>query len=126
MATDQTVRSRSTRDASQQSQSTLSCPECSSKLVTANREAYCRECGLIADENQFDHGPEWFASDKDSSRRRTGAPLTAGRHDRGSLNSEPGEQLLEQLEDVMDADSARWSAVGSKFPILYDEWERRY
>ncbi|AEH39303.1 transcription initiation factor IIB [Halopiger xanaduensis] len=89
MATDQTVSSRSTRDASQQSQSTLSCPECSGTLVTANREAHCRECGLIVDENQLDHGPEWFASEADSSRRRTGAPLTAGRHDRG-LSTEIG------------------------------------
>ncbi|WP_147376676.1 transcription initiation factor IIB, partial [Halopiger aswanensis] len=89
MATDQTVSSRSTRDASQQSQSTLACPECSGTLITANRETHCRECGLIVDENQIDHGPGWFASDEDSSQRRTGAPLTAGRHDRG-LSTEIG------------------------------------
>ncbi|WP_408960635.1 transcription initiation factor IIB [Natrinema sp. 74] len=89
MAPDQTVSSRSTRDASHQSQSPLSCPECSGKLVTANRETRCQECGLIVDENQLDRGPEWIASDEDSSRRRTGAPLTAGRHDRG-LSTEIG------------------------------------
>lgn len=89
MATNETSKSRIARDATQQSQSTLSCPECSGKLVTANRETRCRECGLIVDENQLDHGPEWIASDEDSSRRRTGAPLTAGRHDRG-LSTEIG------------------------------------
>ena len=89
MATDQTVSSRSTRDASQQPRSTPSCPECSGKLVTANRETRCRECGLIVDEDQLDHGPEWIASSEDSSQRRTGALLTAGRHDRG-LSTEIG------------------------------------
>ena len=89
MATDQTVSSHSTRDATQLPQSTPSCPECSGKLVTTNRETRCRKCGLIVDENQLDHGPEWIASDADSSRRRTGTPLIAGRHDRG-LSTEIG------------------------------------
>ncbi len=57
--------------------------------MTEGRETWCRECGLIVDDYQIDHGPEWFAASEDSNRRRTGAPLTGGRHDRG-LSSEIG------------------------------------
>ncbi len=65
------------------------CPECSGELVTTNNETSCRTCGLIVGENHLDHGPQWLASTEDSSRRRTGSPLTGSRHDRG-LSSEIG------------------------------------
>lgn len=40
--------------------------------------------------NAIDHGPEWRSfGDDDSDRRRTGAPLTRSRHDRG-LSTEIG------------------------------------
>ncbi len=69
--------------------STTACPDCNETLVTEKREIWCRECGLIIEEYQIDHGPEWFTASEKSNRRRTGAPLTGGRHDRG-LSSEIG------------------------------------
>jgi len=46
------------------------------------------DCGLVIDEQRIDHGPEWRTHDQDQ-RKRTGAPLTAARHDRG-LSTEIG------------------------------------
>jgi len=45
---------------------------------------------LVVDEQRIDHGPEWRAFDEDE-RERTGAPLTAARHDRG-LSTEIGRR----------------------------------
>ena len=42
----------------------------------------------MIEEQRLDHGPEWRAYDVDE-RERTGAPLTAARHDRG-LSTEIG------------------------------------
>ena len=39
-----------------------------------------------------------------------------------SLNSEPGQQLLERLVDVLNEYFSRWSPAHRGFPILYDEW----
>ncbi|QRV17464.1 hypothetical protein JMJ58_21150 (plasmid) [Haloterrigena salifodinae] len=39
-----------------------------------------------------------------------------------SLDSEAGEQFLEQLEDIVDKDIRRWSTASRELPILYDEW----
>jgi len=64
------------------------CPECDGRVTTNAVETVCEECGLVVDEQRIDHGPEWRAFDKDE-RERTGAPLTAARHDRG-LSTEIG------------------------------------
>ncbi|RDZ36098.1 transcription initiation factor IIB, partial [Haloferax sp. Atlit-19N] len=48
----------------------------------------CEDCGLVIDEQRIDHGPEWRTYD-DEEHERTGAPLTAARHDRG-LSTEIG------------------------------------
>jgi transcription initiation factor TFIIB len=64
------------------------CPECNGRVTTNTIETVCEECGLVIDEQRIDHGPEWRAFDKDE-RERTGAPLTAARHDRG-LSTEIG------------------------------------
>lgn len=69
--------------------STTACPDCNETIVTEGRETWCQECGLMIDEHQIDHGPEWFAASEKLNRRRTGAPLTGRRHDRG-LSSEIG------------------------------------
>ncbi len=50
-------------------------------------ETVCEDCGLVIDEQRIDHGPEWRAYDDECER--TGAPLTAARHDRG-LSTEIG------------------------------------
>jgi len=64
------------------------CPECDGRVTTNTVETICEECGLVIDEHQIDHGPEWRGFDEDE-RERTGAPLTAARHDRG-LSTEIG------------------------------------
>ena len=64
------------------------CPECGGQVRTNSVETICEDCGLVIDEQRIDHGPEWRAHDQDQ-RKRTGAPLTAARHDRG-LSTEIG------------------------------------
>jgi len=64
------------------------CPECDGRVTTNAVETICEECGLVIDEQRIDHGPEWRGFDEDE-RERTGAPLTAARHDRG-LSTEIG------------------------------------
>jgi len=64
------------------------CPECDGRVTTNAVETVCEDCGLVIDEQCIDHGPEWRAYD-DEERERTGAPLTAARHDRG-LSTEIG------------------------------------
>ncbi|WP_226023632.1 transcription initiation factor IIB [Halomicrobium salinisoli] len=57
------------------------CPECDGRVTTNAVETVCEDCGLVIDEQRIDHGPEWRACDNEE-RKRTGAPLTATRHDR--------------------------------------------
>ncbi|MDF9748063.1 transcription initiation factor IIB [Natrinema salsiterrestre] len=64
------------------------CPECDGQVTTKAVETVCEGCGLVIDEQRIDHGPEWRAYD-DEECERTGAPLTAARHDRG-LSTEIG------------------------------------
>ena len=50
-------------------------------LAVAGDKRYdCEGCGLVIHEQRIDHGPEWRTHDQDQ-RKRTGAPLTAARHD---------------------------------------------
>ncbi|EMA46585.1 transcription initiation factor IIB [Halobiforma nitratireducens] len=65
------------------------CPECNGRLRSLDSELVCEDCGLVADEDAIDHGPEWRSFDDGTDRRRTGAPLTRSRHDRG-LSTEIG------------------------------------
>lgn len=60
------------------------CPECDGQVQFTESETICSDCGLIIDDAQIDHGPEWrhFHNDQ-SNPKRTGAPLTQTRHDRG-------------------------------------------
>ncbi|WP_423746020.1 transcription initiation factor IIB [Haladaptatus sp. SPP-AMP-3] len=70
--------------------STETCPECRGCVRTRGTEAVCTECGLVVAEDGLDRGPEWRSfSDDDTDRKRTGAPLTRSRHDRG-LTTEIG------------------------------------
>src|SRR6056297_407076 len=64
------------------------CPECDRRVTTSAIETVCEDCGLVIDEQRIDHGPEWRGFDEDE-RDRTGALLTAARHDRG-LSTEIG------------------------------------
>jgi len=66
------------------------CPECEGKLHAEGTETVCRECGLVVGEDRIDRGPEWRSFETDeTTRKRTGAPLTRSRHDRG-LSTEIG------------------------------------
>ena len=66
------------------------CPECNGQVRTNSIETICEDCGLVIGEQRIDRGPEWRVHDEDE-RKRTGAPLTATRHDRG-LSSEIGRK----------------------------------
>jgi transcription initiation factor TFIIB len=72
----------------QTNSSTNPCPECDGRVTTNSVETICEDCGFVINEQQIDHGPEWRTHDRDQ-RKRTGAPLTAARHDRG-LSTEIG------------------------------------
>jgi transcription initiation factor TFIIB len=72
----------------QTNSSTNSCPECDGRVATNAVETICEDCGLVIDEQRIDHGPEWRTHDQDQ-RKRTGAPQTPARHDRG-LSTEIG------------------------------------
>jgi transcription initiation factor TFIIB len=72
----------------QTNSSTNPCPECDGRVTTNSVETVCEDCGLVIDERRIDHGPEWRAHDQ-HERKRTGAPLTTARHDRG-LSTEIG------------------------------------
>ncbi|UTF55937.1 transcription initiation factor IIB [Natronosalvus rutilus] len=66
------------------------CPECDGRVTTNAIETICEDCGIVIDEQRIDHGPEWRTHDQ-NQRKRTGAPLTATRHDRG-LSTEIGRR----------------------------------
>jgi transcription initiation factor TFIIB len=69
---------------------TNACPECDGRLRADGRETVCDDCGLVVSEYAIDHGPEWRSfADDDRNPKRTGAPLTRSRHDRG-LSTEIG------------------------------------
>ena len=71
------------------------CPECGGRLVddSEHGETVCRDCGLVVEENEIDHGPEWraFDSQERNEKKRTGAPTTKLMHDNG-LSSQIGWQ----------------------------------
>ncbi|RZH69082.1 transcription initiation factor IIB [Natrinema altunense] len=72
------------------SNSAAICPECDGRLRREGTEIVCEQCGLVSAEDAIDRGPEWRSfEDDDTDRRRTGAPLTRSRHDRG-LSTEIG------------------------------------
>ncbi|WP_267641133.1 transcription initiation factor IIB [Haloarchaeobius amylolyticus] len=66
------------------------CPECSGTLERDRDETVCGQCGLVVGADRLDRGPEWRSfTEGDDSGKRTGAPLTRSRHDRG-LSTEIG------------------------------------
>lgn len=69
------------------------CPECDGRVITNTAETVCEDCGLVIDEQQIDHGPEWRSFEADENEHtRTGAPLTVARHDCG-LSTEIGHSV---------------------------------
>jgi len=64
------------------SAATSGCPECGGELDSSGRETHCEDCGLVTDQDQIDRRPAWRTYDQEE-QKRTGAPRTATRHDRG-------------------------------------------
>lgn len=69
------------------------CPECNGRVVTDDEQAetVCEDCGLVVQEDQVDHGPEWraFNPQERDEKSRVGAPTTNLLHDNG-LSSQIG------------------------------------
>ena len=66
------------------------CTDCNGTLAREGDETICTDCGLVADVDRMDRGPEWRSfQGEETNRERTGAPLTRSRHDRG-LSTEIG------------------------------------
>ncbi|MFB6153788.1 MAG: transcription initiation factor IIB family protein, partial [Halodesulfurarchaeum sp.] len=63
------------------------CPECGGNLVVDEErgETVCTDCGLVVEEDEIDHGPEWraFDSEEKDQKSRVGAPTTQMMHDKG-------------------------------------------
>ena len=76
-----------TEETTEHSSSSLSCPECSGKLVADSEhgETVCEDCGLVVEEDSVDRGPEWRAFDarEKDKKSRVGAPTTNMMHDKG-------------------------------------------
>ncbi len=67
------------------------CPECSSINLRINKErgeVVCRDCGLVIEDKMIDFGQEWREFDhvQADKRRRTGAPMTYTKFDRGLVH----------------------------------------
>ena len=88
MATSEIYETQFDEDVPTESTSSESCPECGGVVRTNTAETVCEDCGLVIEDQQIDHGPEWRGFDNED-RERTGAPLTERRHDRG-LSTEIG------------------------------------
>jgi len=63
------------------------CPECDGKVINNPQkgETHCEDCGIVIEENEIDHGPEWrqFNEDQTDNKRRVGSPSTESLHDKG-------------------------------------------
>lgn len=86
---EQTQGAVSGNDTEDEPSTAVGCGECGGRVRKAETEAVCEDCGLVLSEDAIERGPEWRSLDEDADRRRTGAPLTASRHDRG-LSTEIG------------------------------------
>ena len=86
---EQTQGAVSRNDTEDEPSTAVGCSECGGRVRKAETEAVCEDCGLVLSEDAIERGPEWRSLDEDADRRRTGAPLTASRHDRG-LSTEIG------------------------------------
>ena len=81
---------RTVTGGKKQSATVDECPECGGRTRVDAAERVCTDCGLVVEADRIDHGPEWRSfADDDTNPKRTGAPLTRSRHDRG-LSTEIG------------------------------------
>ncbi|WP_049983651.1 transcription initiation factor IIB family protein [Halorubrum sp. BV1] len=79
-------REKEQREQAQTNDEAQQCPECnSSNVITDQSERVCEDCGLVLEDDQIDHGPEWraFNSSERDQKSRVGAPTTKTMHDKG-------------------------------------------
>ncbi|MCL9817078.1 transcription initiation factor IIB [Natronocalculus amylovorans] len=85
--TDQRTATRKKDTTERSKKEDVRCPECSGQLATDTEhgETVCRDCGLVVQEDEIDHGPEWraFDSSEKDQKSRVGAPTTQMMHDKG-------------------------------------------
>ncbi|OYR79693.1 transcription initiation factor IIB, partial [Halorubrum ezzemoulense] len=85
-----TAERPATAEESEEAGDRETCPECGGRTRADAAERVCADCGLVVEADRIDHGPEWRSfDDDDTNPKRTGAPLTRSRHDRG-LSTEIG------------------------------------
>jgi Transcription initiation factor IIB (TFIIB) len=81
------TRGETTQEESEQTDETLSCPECDGQVITDEEhgETVCADCGLVVEADSVDRGPEWraFDSREKDEKSRVGAPTTNTMHDKG-------------------------------------------
>jgi len=81
------LQAERTEETTEESTEEHVCPECNGRLDadTEHGETVCSECGLVVDEDEIDHGPEWraFNSSEKDEKSRVGAPTTNMMHDKG-------------------------------------------
>lgn len=74
-------------EAKERSENAQTCPECNGRLTTDEEhgEVVCEDCGLVVEQDNIDHGPEWRSFDpaERDQKSRVGAPTTKLLHDKG-------------------------------------------
>jgi len=103
----------STRSDTQRTQETTErtadeshlCPECGGTVRqdSEHGETVCSDCGLVVEEDEIDHGPEWRAFDANErdQKSRVGAPTTKMMHDNG-LSTNIGWQDKDAYGNSLD------------------------
>jgi transcription initiation factor TFIIB len=89
--TDTSIRGQTEQDEAKTTERAndeqIECPECAGNVINDEEhgETVCEECGLVVEENEIDHGPEWraFDSKEKDQKSRVGAPTTKMMHDEG-------------------------------------------
>jgi transcription initiation factor TFIIB len=81
------TRNREETEQTEDESDRLACPECNGRLQADSEhgETVCADCGLVVEEDEIDHGPEWRAFDpkEKDEKSRVGAPTTKMMHDKG-------------------------------------------
>ena len=121
------------------------CPECGGINLVLNKEkgeVICRDCGLVIEEKMVDFGQEWreFDPEQADKRRRTGAPSTWTKFDKGlgtdvgqkgdiyQLKSKERNKFLENLISDLISSENEEGALSSleryNLEILKQEFEK--
>lgn len=84
-----------TQEETESTSETNNCNDCGGRLRTneSRGEVVCEDCGLVAEQDEIDRGPEWraFDSQERDEKSRVGAPTTNLMHDKG-LSTDIGWQ----------------------------------